>query len=1402
MMLSFYLCFAGDVFAAIVNQRTGTSYNNLYDAVNASQTVSGDVLELNSNTNIGDNNHDVEVSKNLTINGNGYVLKSERNNLELKINSNYTLNCENLTIQGTGNDSNYNFITVYSGAKLNMDSKTKITGFKGKATISINGGTVNGGTVTGNHNSKDDNGVIYVSNEGSQTPVLSNCFITNNTIRNSSNACVVSLNKNNAVMVNCVVAGNMGNGSNPQAIFPKNTSYIINCTVVSNTGMYGYYQTGNNNKTKVQNSIFWNNSKGNFYNQNQPTKNYVVESNPHLDDDYSLTDESTNCIDKGNNQYYTGATYGTVDVIGNPRKDGTIDIGAFEKVNGTKYYAKLTAQGNDGVVLSSDFSSTDRTLKSADGYYTFLVNPVSTDQTKTTDVQPTTDKITIGGVTYIFDHWELESSDGKRTQVTGNVLEFNKTQGKAYTYVAVYKSDRCALISASKSTDLKWGETVKFKMESCDYEKGYLIQWQGSNDKTNEEAWEDMTNEVSTIYSLNPYNKDSYKYYRIKITYKGKSCYSNVIELTPAPCGVSWEVVDAKGEELRQQFTVNPTLRSYVVDGETQYTVRLNAINSTEVKITALNQRIPVEDGTSTNDNRIWTWPSTSNSILGKVVDNAFVVKSADVTYEYEMKYLDCEGKTQIEHFIVRVDFSCKSKDSEVIWSDDFGSFNGGQYTYTKDNGEKATIIADNSRTKYAVKDQNGAVVNHNYFSNWDAQDGYYAIVKLGSDASNNFNQDKYYDRTSGNGTGGMLVVNFANTKGITFYQRDIPARDCDGALVYLSCYIAGVQGGKNATTGSYSDIANWSNSTRIHEPNVKMEVWSLANNGEEDQLKATFYSGDVPNPNHGKDDWVNLSAYFKMEKNVRYRMKLINNKNQQYGNDVRFDDISAVACYPNLQITDDPKVVDESKTGIVVCGTKSDTVTLYASVGGDIKKYYDNPYYLYQYRKDENSPWVNFNKQDHGADSCRVAMLDVDPGVQMRAIVAKDKAMVDWVCARYVDSTKKYTNPADEAKRYPKVDCAHPYGYSFGFTIDYFPALEDLESSEQYVCSGDPVELSYNVPVQYTNMEWYDVSEETPVKLPSTVPSYSFTMAKPSYEHWLVVKNEQGQCPDTVKFTTKLNTSVSLNCLVDEKINTSSASCGAIYKGKPTAVSCVEDAVYTFSYALDDDDAFTSWNEEDGILLSLGGHTIHWKVNMTSEEYVLSKTATCSQSITVLDKTAPVISEIESQTAVAIASDPCSFQIPDLSAIVLDKTLDNCSGTNNTIVSQLPVVGTKVVADATAKTEVVTVVVKDESENTSEVTVNVVIPGVPAPSVQCESHAFISYDGAVDVPLPVDADGRDCQWTLVGGDPRVHIEEGRIKGTLPFGTTPIKLKAEYCSRTAECEPQIRIIEQKPACGE
>ncbi|MDH8701048.1 hypothetical protein M2138_000386 [Dysgonomonadaceae bacterium PH5-43] len=134
------------------------------------------------------------------------------------------------------------------------------------------------------------------------------------------------------------------------------TLNIINSTIANNEG-YGIYRR-ESGTINVSNSIVWNNTKGSYsgtINTNYSlleggnTDNNCLNTDPRFVDtaegDYSLRTISPAC-DAGSDNRYNTTSYGSLDIIGNTRFNGTIDMGAYEftgiqpDVNGVLYIKK------------------------------------------------------------------------------------------------------------------------------------------------------------------------------------------------------------------------------------------------------------------------------------------------------------------------------------------------------------------------------------------------------------------------------------------------------------------------------------------------------------------------------------------------------------------------------------------------------------------------------------------------------------------------------------------------------------------------------------------------------------------------------------------------------------------------------------------------------------------------------------------------------------------------------------------------------------------------------------------------------------------------------------------------------------------------------------------------------
>lgn len=137
--------------------------------------------------------------------------------------------------------------------------------------------------------------------------------------------------------------------------------------------------------------------------------------------------------------------------------------------------------------------------------------------------------------------------------------------------------------------------------------------------------------------------------------------------------------------------------------------------------------------------------------------------------------------------------------------------------------------------------------------------------------------------------------------------------------------------------------------------------------------------------------------------------------------------------------------------------------------------------------------------------------------------------------------------------------------------------------------------------------------------------------------------------------------------------------------------------------------------------------------------------TSTFTYTYNINDNVAPTIGTIAQQNA-TLAGD-CQYTIPDLQAMVMAVTTDNCSTPQ--WVSQEPAAGTVYSSQSTATTVPVVVTVKDECNNTKTAIVNVI---VPANSLNLPTIAGVSIcdgDAATLVAAPSSNNTPVvCNWT------------------------------------------------------
>jgi len=210
---------------------------------------------------------------------------------------------------GTGGGS-------YAGT-LNNCTLTGNTAYDGGGSYA---GTLNNCTLTGNTANSGEGGGAYNS-------ILNNCTLTENTAEYGGGGSYAG------TLNNCTLTGNTANSGGGSYAGTLN-----NCTLTGNTANYG----GGSYAGTLNNCIVWGNTS-----DIEGTENYVDSAFRYCNSDPSpsgtgnisadpLFVDATNgdyrlqagspCIDAGSNDYVTTET----DLDGNPRKVGTVDMGAYE----------------------------------------------------------------------------------------------------------------------------------------------------------------------------------------------------------------------------------------------------------------------------------------------------------------------------------------------------------------------------------------------------------------------------------------------------------------------------------------------------------------------------------------------------------------------------------------------------------------------------------------------------------------------------------------------------------------------------------------------------------------------------------------------------------------------------------------------------------------------------------------------------------------------------------------------------------------------------------------------------------------------------------------------------------------------------------------------------------------
>lgn len=802
-----------------------------------------------------------------------------------------------------------------------------------------------------------------------------------------------------------------------------------------------------------------------------------------------------------------------------------------------------------------------------------------------------------------------------------------------------YEFQSCALITASKSENLIIGERVVLEVKSVSSEYAslaYEFQWQSSRDGS---TWSNIGRDANEArYIIDPVT-DEIPYYRVNLVRKGGS--RDVICTAYAP---ALRFADPAVRFVASGYDRVVTHYSFEVPFGNTIKFGLEAINHAQIVDFSLS-----EEKLERADEWSVTYDASevSNYMFEKKIEDAF---KYTLSYSYRIGTVTTTKDTS---FIVRPIYKCTGKSNQVIWFDDFGTFDksansgNGSYTYNSETGETTitrytfggktqNIRSSNGTTTYgatyAVPDFRNAVVGHNYSgaNNFQVNDGYYVVCPSTHDAWSG--HENYFgnfpDHTSGDYKGGMLGVNCReNSKDTRIYQRDFSV-ECDSSLVIFSCYVA------NFNQVDYSNISQ--RTDRFIDANVRLDIFEVDKAGKEN-LIGVAYSGDLLSREHDYDKvdgvdtyWSNLSAKFLGNSGVTYRIALTNNRNGGSGNDMLFDDISITACCPDMAISDNPSFVNENQN-VEICGSDSSTYSIYAIMrdGTVATDYFVNPYYyLYQYREKGQMFWKNLVEGDdpYVTDNKYTIDLTTFPtGSECRVILARSTQRIEQILNHY-NGTLKYID-WNEEQRYPAVNCEEGiYGVAYGYSISYYPDLASLDADKVKVaCPDQTFTFEYDPGEVWKERTWLDGSKA------QVGTGTSFSAKKSSNEidtYYFVVAGEGGACPDTTTFEARLNHSLAFDEVEDINAN-AAANCKAsveLKSYKPDYSYCAPDedkVLYSYNvnggawvdYA---DDAKAELADQD---------TVTWRaILFVKGDAVALDTVTLKQPAHISDKSEPII--------------------------------------------------------------------------------------------------------------------------------------------------------------------------------
>ncbi|MBR0310290.1 MAG: right-handed parallel beta-helix repeat-containing protein [Paludibacteraceae bacterium] len=292
-----------------------------------------------------------------------------------------------LRIRGTIQNSTIENNTITdAGGGIHLQGATAINCIvrnntaKAGGGIRAYGGTVKNCTIEGNSTTTSNTGGVYLQ----VGATMQNCKILNNTSgENTGGVRMTYDSEKSCTLANCLIAGNSAAGTIGGISLEGGTHNVYNNTIVNNN------QSSASNASRCgvrlnvgaplvfANNIIWENKANNavqasqieiassyldsksayfinnaiVYSSDFGTNTILLPESPFADADYHLLPFSE-LINSGNNEKCSGTT----DLDGNPRKQGTIDRGCYERT----MYSREVTEGKWGTIcLPFDVAACD-----------------------------------------------------------------------------------------------------------------------------------------------------------------------------------------------------------------------------------------------------------------------------------------------------------------------------------------------------------------------------------------------------------------------------------------------------------------------------------------------------------------------------------------------------------------------------------------------------------------------------------------------------------------------------------------------------------------------------------------------------------------------------------------------------------------------------------------------------------------------------------------------------------------------------------------------------------------------------------------------------------------------------------------------------------------------------------